>query len=104
MGYYIAPRILLRCVLLGLWCEAHFNPTVRSRGLLTQDSHSAGFLDEANTAQANCNKVHNLHMYRLVGGGISAGYLLVAWFFLGCAWSAKRKDVGKAIKHDALDM
>lgn len=62
----------------------------------------AGFLNEETTAQANCNKVHDLHMYRLVGGIISAVFMVVAWFFLSCAWIAKRSD--SEVKLDALDV
>lgn len=50
---------------------------------------SPGFLNEETTAQANCNKVHDVHMYRVVGGIISAVFMAVAWSFLGCAWIAR---------------
>jgi hypothetical protein len=62
----------------------------------------AGFMNEETTAQANCNKVHDLHVYRVVGGIISAVFIVVAWFFLGCAWIAKKSD--SKIKLDALDV
>lgn len=62
----------------------------------------AGFLNEETTAQANCNRVHNLHMYRVIGAIISAVFIVVAWFFLGCAWIAKGSD--SEVKLDALDV
>ncbi|GAA5978335.1 hypothetical protein JCM10908_004319 [Rhodotorula pacifica] len=61
-----------------------------------------GFLDEDATAQANCNKVHNLHRWRITSGVTSSLFLVVAWFFLACAWIARRSDC--EVKLDGLDV
>ncbi|GAA5878489.1 hypothetical protein JCM3774_006418, partial [Rhodotorula dairenensis] len=62
------------------------------------------FLNEDDTAQANCNTAHNLHMYRVAGGLITLFFMSVAWMFLGCVWMAKWSDDGSGYKRDGLDV